>query len=172
MRAPRLVAVLLGLAMAMAIAAAAPTLAADPGPSPDPSPAPRLSCAERYPANGPGGVDLQLGCVAAEVVGGYSSLGPSRDPERLSTWLLRLGGVAIGAILLLLAASALRRRAGRRLAPTAPNAWWSCPRCRSLNADHATRCYACGERWTPAALTLDSPTAPPRRADQDEGRSS
>lgn len=154
------------LAAALAVPAAAPASAADPSPSPQPS-AQRPSCAERYPANGPGGVDLQLGCVVAEIVGGSTSLGPSKDPERMSTWLLRLGAFAAGLLLLVLAVRALDRRLNARMAPAAPASWWSCPRCRSLNDDHATRCYACGEAWSEAALTIDGPTGRPRDPDAE-----
>lgn len=147
---------------------AVPASAADPSPSADPSPTRRPTCAERYPVDGPGGVDLQLGCVIAELVSGSTSLGPSRDPERMSTWLIRLGAFVAGSLLLALAARALFRRLNQEMMPVPPGSWWSCPRCRSLNEDRVSRCYACGEPWTPAALTLDTPDSRPHHGQDEE----
>lgn len=131
--------IVLGL-IAGAIVAPAAALAADPPGGPAPQ---QPTCQERYPNDGPGGVDLQLGCVIAELVGAYSGA-DTRDPAPLSSYLRPLAlvgllgaGVGIGIIL-------ARRRLGRRLAPVLAAAWWPCPACRSVNPAVATTCYACG----------------------------
>jgi hypothetical protein len=87
---------------------AAVGLALDAASTPGVTASPRPpTCAERYPADGPGGVDLQLGCVVNEVVGSYLGLGGAggSDPPRLSGYLM--------PILLLAAAVVVVGGAGR-----------------------------------------------------------
>ena len=111
------------------------------------------TCQERYPNDGPGGVDLQLGCVIAELVGAYSGA-DTRDPAPLTSYLRPLllvvllgAGLVIGVVL-------ARRRLGRRLAPVLAAEWWSCPTCRSVNPAVATSCYACGAARPDDARTM------------------
>jgi hypothetical protein len=132
-----------------------PILAADPSPTAAALPTARApTCAERYPSEGPGGVDLQLGCVVSELVGFFGGLGPSDEPQRLTGYLLPIVAVALALAGLLVAAWTLHRRASRRIAPTMPVAWWSCPVCRSLNAAGRETCYRCGRAFDAAAIEL------------------
>jgi hypothetical protein len=81
----------LALVVAFAIPLTSPSrvAAADPGASPAPVAATHQpTCAERFPADGPGGVDLQLGCVVRELIGYFGGLGPSDEPQRLTGYLL------------------------------------------------------------------------------------
>lgn len=143
---------LIGALILVALASAGSAAAADPQRTPPPSRAP--SCADRYPADGPAGVDLQLGCVVNEVVHGYLGLGSegSGEPARISAWLPSLGGVALGLAGIVLVIREARRRTGRRLASVVATSWWSCPACRSLNAAGTGTCYRCG-RTSEAGLT-------------------
>jgi hypothetical protein len=117
--------------------------AADPTPDPAATQRPP-TCAERYPAEGPAGVDLRLGCIVGEVVGLYVP-GQSEPPPPLSTYAILVGVVVAAAVLLAwIGGRLLARRAGRRLAPVMPDTWWVCDRCRSVNDAGVARCYACG----------------------------
>lgn len=132
------------------------TAAADPSPSPaavSGSP----TCLDRFPADGPGGVDLLLGCVVNEVTRAYTGAGAgtSADPPRLSAYAIPIAIiVAAAAALTLLLVRVLRQGAGRRLAPAMPAAWWSCPACRSLNAAGRRACYRCGRVFEAGATEL------------------
>jgi hypothetical protein len=123
----------------------------------DPSPTPRPpTCAERYPAEGPAGVDLRLGCIARELVGLYTGEN-AEEPPRISRYLGQMAVVAGAAVLAVVFLRLVRGRVGRRLAPVTPTAWWLCPKCRSVNAVGKTACYSCGTPWTPDAPVV--PTA-------------
>lgn len=115
------------------------TAAADPaGASPQPP-----TCAERYPAEGPAGVDLRLGCIVSEVVGLWR---PSQTapPPTLSAYAITVAVLVVASVGLgLVAARLVARRAGQRLAPVTPGAWWVCPSCHSINGLGAARCYNC-----------------------------
>ena len=112
------------------------------------------NCTDRFPAEGPAGVDLRLGCIVSELVGLYTA-SDRGEPPRLSAYVLVLaGGVVVGVLLVAFALRLLARRAGRRLAPVTPAEWWVCPECHSVNATSASRCYACG------SLPGDGPTMP------------
>ena len=145
----RIGAIALGLVVGLALGPTA-SLAADPPSGPA---AHEPTCQERYPNDGPGGVDLQLGCVIAQLVGAYTG-GDTRDPAPLSSYLrplLLVGLIGTGlAIALVLA----RRRLGRRLAPVLAAEWWSCPACRSVNPAVAASCYACGTPRPADARTM------------------
>lgn len=65
-------------------------------------------------------------------------------------------GIAAVAIVVF-AARRLARRLGVTFAPTTPEAWWRCARCRSLNPIGRQACYRCREPWSPAAPEV--PTA-------------
>lgn len=146
--------VLAGAVLLLAGAAIAPAVAAA-----DPTSRPP-TCAERYPADGPAGLDLQLGCIIGELVGAYSSLG-SDAPPRVSAWLTPMAvALAIG-LGLLLVVRRLRRAAGRRLAPVAPTGYWSCPACRSLNPAGTSACYRCRRPWDPSAMPIPTDVEPP-----------
>ena len=134
-----------------------PYLAAEPVmPAPTPTP---ISCSDRYPATGPAGLDLQLGCTIGRLTGQYIGGGSGEAPP-LTTYVAPLAAVLGGLLLVALALRIVRRNAGRRLA-VAPTSWWSCPSCRSVNRDGAARCYACGTPWSPAATSLAAPALPP-----------
>lgn len=123
---------------------AIPVLGADPTPAPTDQPAAPLTCADRFPAEGPAGVDLRLGCIVSEVVGLYTS-GQSTPPPPLSTYAILVAGVALSAIVAAWFVGRLvARRAGRRLAPVLAAEWWICDSCRSVNGSGVSRCYSCG----------------------------
>ena len=141
---------LVASALWLAIAVAAPVAADDPTPTPHPP-----TCAERYPNEGPAGIDLRLGCIAAELVGHYT--GATGEPVKISTYLAPLLVLTGGLALLVVAIRIVRGRAGRRLAPAAPSEWWLCLSCRSVNDPARPACYSCGRPWTPDAPVV--PTA-------------
>jgi hypothetical protein len=119
----------------------AATIAADPATEATPRPP---SCAERYPAEGPAGVDLRLGCVVSEVIGLWRP-DQAAAPPPLSTYAIALAALVGSVIGLgLVATRVLARRAGARLAPTTPGAWWVCPSCHSINGLGVGQCYRCG----------------------------
>jgi hypothetical protein len=134
----------LTLALAAAVAVALPATSFAQDGTPEPTPTRPPTCSDRFPAEGPAGVDLRLGCIVGELVGLYTA--SSRDePPTLSAYVITLTvGVALGAVLVLVALRVLARRASRRLAPVLSSEWWICPSCQSVNATTATRCYACG----------------------------
>jgi hypothetical protein len=141
------------LAVAGLLLAATPALGAEASAPPDPSPA-RPTCSERYPEDGPAGVDLRLGCIVSEVVGVYTA-GQTDAPPRLTTYAIgTLAAIAGVVALVWFAGRAASRRAGARLAPVTPTSWWVCDRCKSVNGAGVARCYACGN---PAG---DGPTLP------------
>jgi hypothetical protein len=152
------------VAVVLAAVSAGPVTvwAASPEPSATTSPTARPpTCAERYRAEGPGGVDLQLGCIVNELVAYAGGLGPSDQPQRLTAYLAPMAMVVGGLAVLLLAVRVLNRRAARRLAPATPVAWWSCPACRSLNADGRTACYRCGRPFEVGAIEMRTDAEPP-----------
>ena len=146
------------LAAALALAAPAGAVAADPSAPPETRPP---TCAERFPEEGPAGVDLRLGCIVSELVGLYTPDQASAPPT-ISTYALVLVGIALGvAIAALLATRLLARRAGEALAPVMPDTWWQCPTCRSVNGAGVTRCYSCGSpRPADIAVTLETDDSP------------
>jgi hypothetical protein len=149
--------------LALGIAQPVPVRAADPGATPTPgavTPRP-ASCAERYPAEGPGGVDLQLGCLVNELVAYAGGLGPSDQPQRLTAYLVPIAVVVAGLVALVLVARQLNRRARRRIAPAMPVAWWSCPACRSLNPAGRLACYRCNRPFEPGATEMRTDAEPP-----------
>jgi hypothetical protein len=141
-------------------------------PSPDPSASSRPaahepSCQERYPAEGPGGVDLQLGCMVNELVGFYLGAGgaSTAEPARISAYLVPLGSLLALAIVAVLLT---RRVLGRRLVSASPAAFWQCPACRSVNRAGAEACYSCRRPWEPGATEFRTDGEPP--APQSFGR--
>jgi len=120
------------------------TAVGEPSTSAEPDASRPPTCVERYPANGPAGVDLRLGCIVSELVGLYTS-GQAGPPPTLSTYALVVAGIiALVGVAAWLLARAGVRRASRRMAPVTPSAWWACPNCRSVNGANVERCYACG----------------------------
>jgi hypothetical protein len=140
-----------GMATALVAAISSATFAADPTPTPQ-----RPTCAERYPADGPAGVDQRLGCVVSELVGHYTG-GGSGEPVPISTYLGPLLVLAGGFALLFVLFRSGLGRASRRLAPAAPGAYWLCPDCRSVNEPTRVACYSCNRPWGPEASIV--PTA-------------
>lgn len=143
----------------MAVGWAGPLLAADP--TPDPATVVRPpTCAERYPEEGPAGVDLRLGCIIGELVSQYTgSVGREATPA--STYgLIMLGILLAGFAAVWLAGRYLRRAAGRRFAPVRPDEWWLCGTCRSVNGAGVEHCYSCGAPPTdgPTLRTDESPS--------------
>jgi hypothetical protein len=129
------------IAVALLLAAPAGAAAADPSTAPQARPP---TCAERFPEEGPAGVDLRLGCVVSELVGLYAP-GQAAAPPTISTYALTLVGIVLSITVLgVVATRLLARRAGEALAPVMPDAWWQCPTCRSVNGAGVTRCYSCG----------------------------
>lgn len=150
-----------GAGLGLALLASLAVAAADPTPSPEAQP-PRITCADRFPEEGPAGVDLRLGCIVGELVGLYTA-SSGQPPAPASTYGLALAGAIVAALVAgLLVSRTLARRAGRRLAPVLPGSWWVCDRCRSVNAADARRCYACGgpPGTGPALPTSDHPETP------------
>ena len=144
------------------VALGLPATAAAEDPTQPPVAPARATCADRFPAEGPAGVDLRLGCIAGELVGLYTA-SSSSDPTPISSYFLALFGGLVGALLVgWLVMRLLFRRAGRRMAPVLPGTWWICDRCRSVNAADASRCYACGAPpgHGPALPTSDQPETP------------
>jgi hypothetical protein len=136
--------IVLGVALAWALAGIVPGSAAGQAATPAPGPSRPPTCAERFPAEGPAGVDLRLGCIVSEIVGLYTASGPG-DPPTLSAYVVTLAVlVAAGVLLAAVALRLLARRASRRLAPVLPETWWVCPDCHSVNAAGVARCYRCG----------------------------
>jgi hypothetical protein len=129
--------------------------AADPTAPPS-----RPTCEQRFPASGPAGVDLRLGCLLGEIVGTFTGSTDQGDPAPLSSYLEPLLAVVLGLSGAVVALVLARRVLGRRLAPVVPVDWWNCDACRSYNAGSASRCYACGAR-RPAAARPDLDEAPP-----------
>lgn len=164
-----------GTLAASALAASAlviSALAADPTPGPTPSVRPP-TCTERYPADGPAGVDLQLGCVVNELIGFLGGVGEPGGSHRLSEYGVPIGVGAAALVLLALAIRQVRRAAGRRLAAAAPSAVWSCPTCRSLNDASHDHCYRCGRPFEPGDLELRTdaePLAPQSFGRRSDGR--
>jgi hypothetical protein len=144
----------LGASLGVAVLLSMPLAAfgADPAPVETARPP---TCAERFPAEGPAGVDLRLGCIVSEVVGLWRP-GQAAAPPTLSAYAIALGVLVAATIGLgLVATRVLARRAGARLAPTIPEAWWVCPACHSINGLAASRCYNCG-----APQVADATAAP------------
>jgi hypothetical protein len=134
--------------------AAAPAFGADPAPGETPRPP---TCSERYPAEGPAGVDLRLGCIVSEIVGLWRP-GQASPPPTLSAYAIALAALVLAGVLLgALSIRLLARRAGRRLAPVTPEAWWVCPTCHSINGLGSTRCYNCA---TPVPTDIEAAILP------------
>lgn len=135
--APLVLAAMLGLGSPAGVLADDPTQA--PG-----VPAGPPSCAERFPAEGPAGVDLRLGCIVSEVVGLYTA-GQSAPPPPLSTYATVVAALVLATVIAVwLAGRFVARRAGRRMAPVLAAEWWICASCRSVNGAGVARCYSCG----------------------------
>ena len=153
---------LLAIAAVVAVAAVITfgpvvTLAADPTQGPAASTPAPPTCAERFPAEGPAGVDLRLGCIVGEVVGLYTA-GQATPPAPLSTYAIVVAALVLVAVIAVwLLGKALARRASRRLAPVLASEWWVCASCRSVNAAGVARCYSCGS---------DRPDGPMLRTDE------
>lgn len=138
----------------------ASVLAADPTGAPGGAVAPP-TCAERYPEQGPAGVDLRLGCIIGELVGAYSA-SFAQDATPASTYALVVVGILVGGLVVIwLAGRFVARAAGRRLAPVQPGEWWLCAKCRSVNGAGVVHCYSCGStRPEGPAPTLQTDDAP------------
>ena len=146
--------------------AAATGASADPNATNPPAARPP-TCAERYPAEGPGGVDLQLGCLVTELVGFYTGAGASivGEPVRIPAYLWPAALLVAAGVPLAFVA---RRFLGRRVASVAPTAFWQCPACRSVNPAGAEACYRCRRPWEPGVTEFRSDGEPP--APQSFGR--
>lgn len=146
---------------ALAMASPQATLAADPTHDPAGTPRPP-TCAERFPDDGPAGIDLKLGCIVGEVVGVYIP-GQAKPPAPLSSYAILVGIVLIGLVSgIWLVGQLIAGQAGKRLAPVLPGAWWVCTTCKSVNGAGVDHCYSCGGARPdgPALLTDDQPNIP------------
>lgn len=154
------------VAVALLLAAPANVISADPSRPPEARPP---TCTERFPEEGPAGVDLRLGCVVSEVVGLYTP-GQASAPPTISTYGIVLLAIVLGvAVVAVLSTRLLARRAGAALAPVMPDAWWQCPSCRSVNGAGVTRCYSCGAHQ-PADVKVTLATDDSARTPQSFGR--
>lgn len=159
-RLPRLAALWLVVAALSLAGTAAAVAAAEPSPTPSPTPRPP-TCTERYPEEGPAGIDLRLACIVQELLG----LGqPGDRPARISEWagtIALLAGLGFAAFLVVYTiAGRLKRRFDRRTAPARPGAWWQCPDCRSVNGTGRATCYSCARARPPDALVLPTAETP------------
>ncbi|HEY6056602.1 MAG TPA: hypothetical protein VIV06_01150 [Candidatus Limnocylindrales bacterium] len=118
----------------------------------NPTAPPTPACAGQ--TTGPAGVDLKVACVGNELVQTYTSPG-SPGLDLASRAALALAAGAALAVVAIAGWSALRRRAGRRLAATEPAAFWICDGCHSFNPTDRRRCYHCGAARPPDALLVD-----------------
>lgn len=121
------------------LALVAPSVALANDPTADPR------CADER-ASAAAGIDLALICTANQVVGAYTGRPDATKavgaPDgsaiaAAAVAVLALVGLVVAAI------TVVRRRAERRRAPAAPDEWWTCPACKSVNAGGMPRCYAC-----------------------------
>ena len=157
--APLASAMLVAAALLAAVAGSA--LGADPTAAPETITNNPPTCAERYPAEGPAGVDLRLGCMIGELVGHYTGAAAEPATPASSYALLVVGILAAGVIAIWLAGRLIGGAAGRRLAPVQPGEWWLCPSCRSVNGAGVQHCYSCGAaRPAGPAPTLTTDDAP------------
>ena len=145
------------IAAALAVCWVGAVTAAEPS-----TPPARQTCDQRFPADGPAGVDLRLGCLVSEIVGTFTGATDQGDPAPLSSYLEPLLVVVLALVAAAVALVLSRRLLGRRLAPVLSAEWWSCAACRSLNPAAASRCYACGGVRTAEAgvVTAESRDAP------------
>ena len=152
--------VVLAIIAASLLATCAPAGALGADPTTNPGAVARPTCAERYPEEGPAGIDLRLGCIIGEVVGQYGgSVSPSGATPASTYGLVVLGVLVAGFVAIWLLARLLRRSAGRRLAPVRPDEWWLCGSCRSVNGAGVVHCYSCG-------ATRPADTGPTLRTDE------
>jgi hypothetical protein len=160
LRRPGLVAAGGLVLLTLAVGTAGIVAASDPGATARPP-----TCAERFPAEGPAGVDLRLGCIVSEVVGLWKPEQASAPPT-LSAYAIAVAALAVASLgLALIATRLLARRASARLAATTPGAWWVCGACHSINGLGSARCYNCSaprpaDAAATAMLTDDSPATP------------
>lgn len=157
----RLLLSLLGAACLLLSIAQPPVAFAD-----DPARDPR--CADWEQHGAPAGVDLRLVCAANQVIGIYTGQATTDTdadpllPYAAAALITGVGLVAVGIV----ATRFVGRRAGRRLAPESPDAWWVCPSCQSLNADGRPSCYAChATRSLPGPDGGGAPSMMVRRTD-------
>jgi hypothetical protein len=149
----------------IALATCAVVLAADPTTGPGSGAGAAPTCAERYPAEGPAGLDLRLGCLIGELVGHYTGSAATANTAATpaSTYgLIVLAILVAGALAIWLAGRLVGRIAGRRLAPVRADTWWLCATCRSVNDSRAGHCYSCAaprpEAVGPLLRTDDAPS--------------
>jgi hypothetical protein len=125
------------LCLAVALAVTGGVAAADPARDP--------RCAEWEQHGAPPGIDMRLVCAATEVIDTYTGQTAgdvTREPAAAWAAAALVTGLGL-AIVAVLATRFIGGRAGRRLAPESPDAWWVCPSCQSLNAVGRPACYAC-----------------------------
>jgi len=84
-------------------------------------------------------------CIRDRVIGAYTG---QSEAEINSDPLMpyAAGALVTGIALAVVGVVAMRlvgRKAGLRLAPERPDAWWVCPACQSVNAEGRPACYAC-----------------------------
>jgi hypothetical protein len=153
------------LILALALTWAPAALAADPTADPGATTRPP-TCSERFPSEGPAGVDLRLGCIVGEVVGLYTP-GQPELPVPMSSYAIAVVLFVIGILIVIVFSGRFvhwlaARSIGRRLAPALPGEWWVCATCKSVNGANVGHCYSCGADRPdgPALMTDDQPSIP------------
>jgi hypothetical protein len=129
-------------------------------PSPSPSASPHVpTCAERYPEQGPAGIDLRMACVVRELVGHYTGSEPV-GPERISEYAVPMLAIVAVGLGLFYVARMVVRRSSRVGAPVMPTEWWLCSACTSINPAGKPTCYSCHAAWTPDAKVVPTSEQP------------
>lgn len=102
-------------------------------------------CADWEQHGARAGIDLRLVCTANQVIGAYTGQADADvNSEPLLPYVVGLLVTGLGlAMVGVVATKVVGRKAGRRLAPERPDAWWVCPSCQSVNAEGRPACYAC-----------------------------
>jgi hypothetical protein len=79
--------------------------------------------------------------------GGFNICSPEASAGggvNLGALLPILAAVALGGLVLLIAAAVILRRTSTPLLPADPGEWWTCRSCGKNNVLGSARCYACG----------------------------
>ncbi len=124
-------------------------------------------CADWEQNGAPAGVDLRLVCTATQVIGAYtgqSTTDPNQEPLLPYVVGLLVTGIGLASVGVV-ATKVVGRKAGRRLAPERPDAWWVCPSCQSVNAEGRPACYACHAPRADVPADGDARPTVMRRAD-------
>ena len=130
------------LAAVLALAAATPVVALAGG-----SPHEAVDSAGRIVALAPPAETCRP--EETRAAGGFTDIcgnnpGTSGGGFNLGSLVPILAVVAVGGVLLLIAALVFLRRTSAPLVPADPGEWWTCRNCGKTNVVGSARCYACG----------------------------